>query len=228
MRAHGTSRYSQPLDDPVNPGCRCDICREAWRLSNKRSRVRRARATRPAYTPTAVVLDHVNALVAQGLTIAQVCAAAGFGVSRVCDLRNHPRCTTRVADRFLAVTPAKALAAAQPTIHRANRMVLAVGTQRRITELNAMGWTMQQIADAAGLPVKSVKRISTGRRYVTERTFLAIRGAARDLMLRGAPEGPTAARCRTYAAHVGRVPLAAWDDDIDLPDATPSVTRREA
>lgn len=98
------------------------------------------------------------------------------------------------------------------------RAVPAVGVQRRIQALMAIGWTTTDIAAAAGLCHRAkVSQILIGQNgrpctWVTRSTHARIAEAFEALAMR-LPE-PTRARrrTRTMALRRGYLPPLAWDD----------------
>ena len=103
----------------------------------------------------------------------------------------------------------------------ADSKVSALGAQRRIHGLAVMGWSQQQIADRAGLPVIRVNSISAGSAStILLSTHRKIVRVARDLDGVRAPANSGSVRCVNRARAAGFAPLAAWDD-IDDPNDTP-------
>lgn len=96
------------------------------------------------------------------------------------------------------------------------RLIDATGTRRRIHALQALGWTLQDIADAAGVSNgKHVHRMTTEPQV--RRDSAAKIAAAYDAL--GHKRGPSI-RTRNRAARNGW-PLPIMWDDIDDPAATP-------
>lgn len=105
--------------------------------------------------------------------------------------------------------------------------VPAIGTARRIQALQALGWTQPQIADAAGLSVKSLRNPLLRGNSVYRSTAEAV-ATAYEWMSETEPSEHThatrrAARyARTIATKRGwHAPIAWLGVDIDDPDATP-------
>jgi len=100
----------------------------------------------------------------------------------------------------------------------------ALGTIRRIQALQSLGWTHHQIADAAGVNLKTMRNPLHRGSRVTRATAEAIAAAYELLSMRFPAEDTTIARRNaTYARNVARKkgwpPPLAWDD-IDC-DAAP-------
>jgi hypothetical protein len=96
-------------------------------------------------------------------------------------------------------------------------LVDAIGTQRRVCGLLAMGWPRPEIAEAAGLADQGRVRQILKCDKVLVRTAEGVRRAAAVL---GQQVGPSD-RVRDHARSAGHPPLWAWDDDIDDPAARP-------
>lgn len=96
-------------------------------------------------------------------------------------------------------------------------MVPVLGAQRRLRALSAIGWTSQNIADAAGLKLATVERIRAGvYRRIGFKLSDTIRAfyEANEMMPR---VGQYAVRARRSAVRKGWLPPLAWDD-IDDPE----------
>ena len=112
------------------------------------------------------------------------------------------------------------------------RAIPVQGTQRRIQALMAMGWTSQDIADAAGLchraKVTSILNGQKGRPavWVTQSTRDRIAAVYDTLSMRLPDMTRGRQRTRTIAARKGYAPPLAWDD-IDTDPAPMGVRHRE-
>lgn len=120
----------------------------------------------------------------------------------------------RKRNRFLEVT-------GQP------QTVPKLGIVRRIRALQALGWTLNQIADAAGIPARTVKDPLYRGEVCYRTTAEAIDRAYRMLSMKLPREVTTqekrdASYSRGIAKRRGWPPPLAWDD-IDDPDETPQV-----
>lgn len=121
---------------------------------------------------------------------------------------------------------ARAIMAAQ-----ARDGITHAGITRRLRALRALGWTLADIADAAGITDRQVENLSNQEpRYVHDRTAAAVDAAYRRLSTTrptsaGWRDG--AAQARRWAARQGWAPPAAWDR-IDDPDEIPRGVRAAA
>lgn len=101
------------------------------------------------------------------------------------------------------------------------RKVPALGTQRRVQALQALGWSRQRIAQAIGYTDQGALT------YMMRADSLYPATAARiaevyEQMSMVVPVGSGANRARTWAKRHGYLPPLAWDD-IDDPNEQPSV-----
>lgn len=109
---------------------------------------------------------------------------------------------------------------------RGGRAIPALGYQRRIKALMALGWSYQALADAAGWAHRNhVRRVVEGQkgkptRYLERATASTI-GEVFERLCMTVPQGPYAKRTRMLAARKGYLPPLAWDD-IDDPNERPA------
>lgn len=101
--------------------------------------------------------------------------------------------------------------------------VPAVGTLRRIQALHALGWTGPQIAEAAGLPVNTLRSVYYHQVRVVRAGTAQRVADAFDRLAMSRPEGKYANRARAMAERRGWPPPLAWDD-IDDPNEIPDMT----
>ena len=100
---------------------------------------------------------------------------------------------------------------------RGGRAIPALGYQRRIKALMRLGWSYQDIADAAGWPHRNyVRRIVVGQkgkptRWIERATARTI-GEVYERLCMTIPQGPYANRTRLLAERKGYAPPLAWDD----------------
>lgn len=216
-RAHGTrARY-------VVDRCRCDACRQA-NGDYQRWRARQQAYGRTPYVDAEPVRAHLRALSAAGLGWRRAAEQAGLATSVVSGLlyRDRARCRRRTARALLAVR-------AHPDRLGAAALVPAVGTQRRLQALVAIGWPQARLADRMGMLPGNFGRVISGPDLV--RVSTARRAAALYDELWSAPPAETTAvqrqaatRARNHARRHGWAPPLAWDDDaIDDPTARPTV-----
>lgn len=102
-------------------------------------------------------------------------------------------------------------------------LVDARGTIRRIRALQALGWTFQHIANAAGMPSRCLIPDLVDRKTVRPETAAAIDKAYRAMCMKVGPSNKT----RRIAARKGWPPPLAWDD-IDLDPEPPKVSTAPA
>lgn len=105
---------------------------------------------------------------------------------------------------------------------RGGRAVPAIGAQRRLRALMALGWSSNAIATHAGLPDRNhVLRVLNGQKgkpttWVERKTHEWVCRVYDDLSMT-VPTTPYAARTRAYATARGWSPPLAWDH---IDDAT--------
>lgn len=99
--------------------------------------------------------------------------------------------------------------------------VPAAGTVRRLQALQAVGWTITDVARESGLHEKTLRNPVYRGARVYRATADAVADAYERLSMTF-PDGPYATRARRRAQRLGYPPPLAWDDDtIDDPDALP-------
>lgn len=109
----------------------------------------------------------------------------------------------------------------------------ALGTQRRIQALMALGWTSTDIAAECGWAHRNyVMRILNGQKgkpttWVQRKTAEVFAAAYDQLSMQIPPHAPRRARTRAIAARKGYAPPLAWDD-IDDPNETPTWGGRDS
>lgn len=194
----------------------CDPCHEAH-LRYRRQRSYDIFRGRTRTVPTGPVIEHLQTLRTQGVSVRVIAARSGVSESLVDELLSRPREVIRRdnAEALLGTNP-------QPT-----RMgyVPAVGTIRRIRALARIGWSMQEVARASGGRVRldtlrAVNSVEPEKvRYVTKE---AVDDAYRELCMRIPPKGRTPSQVRTRAIRKGWLPPLAYDD-IDDPREAPVV-----
>ena len=102
---------------------------------------------------------------------------------------------------------------------RVGQAVDSTGTRRRIRALQAIGWTRQSIADAAGIDIEVIMNATRKKVRVYGRTAERIRRAYNRLSMRPGPS----VLGRRRAVAKGWPPPLAWDDEaIDDPAAGPA------
>lgn len=104
----------------------------------------------------------------------------------------------------------------------------ALGSQRRIQALRAIGYTIPQLAEATGLSTVYLDQLCNGRRSVriNKRNAELIDRAYRTLSVQPLHNTTQATRSRNNARRRGWHPPMAWND-IDNPKERPRGTRWE-
>ena len=168
----------------------------------------------PFIDPTEVIA-HVAKLRAQGLSVQAICELSGVSQSTMAPLAwvEHSAARVKVrpetAARILAVR--FDLALIEPGRH-----VPALGTQRRIKAMCAMGWTMEWIAGRLGVSVAMVSRTALVAEAVTAARAREIAALYNEVSVLSGPSEIV----RRSAKRKRWAPPAAWDD-IDDPDERP-------
>ena len=108
--------------------------------------------------------------------------------------------------------------------------VPAFGLVRRVHALQAIGWTQPQIAEAAGIALKTLRNPLWRGNSVYRATHEAVADAYERLCMKLPPETSgqqqrDAAYARTVARKKGWAPPLAWDD-IDDPNERPKTGSR--
>lgn len=194
--------------------CRCEVCRTSWNRHQKRYRLDRERGVARLVDATPL-RDHVDALTAAGMSQWDITVAAGWkSRNALADAYRRAKVTPRTLQRVLAVTA--------PPVSRRNGYVDATGARRRLQALAVIGWPSREIADRLGrLDHQTYLYIMSGRtQTIRRRTADDVARLYDELWDQAGPS----ARTRTLALRKGWVPPLAWDDDdIDDPQATPSL-----
>ncbi|MGI5274700.1 hypothetical protein ACQEUU_37085 [Nonomuraea sp. CA-218870] len=207
-------------------GCRCTACTAACSRYVKRRLLLIERGEWQPWQDAAPVREHLLRLRAAGMSWKAIAEQTGVGTP------NLVRATRPDRVRVRAAFARKVLAARITTDDLPDRRrVDSTGTRRRLQALIYAGWSVQHVAECAGLGRATVFEVLR-RPKVQASTARAIRGAFEQLARQLPPEATryervTAARSRRNAIERGWVPAMAWDD-IDDPDEKPKGVRREA
>lgn len=95
----------------------------------------------------------------------------------------------------------------------------AAGTVRRVRALQALGWTIAEVAETAGVPARTLNGVLLGRgASVYRSTASAVERAFGQMEMRRAPDTRNARRARAMAQRRKWAPPLAWDD-IDRDEA---------
>lgn len=109
-----------------------------------------------------------------------------------------------------------------------NPTIPAFGTVRRVRALQALGWTVAQIAEAGGVGYDTVRNVILGRSSrVYRSTADALACAFEQMSMQPAPDCLSARRARAMAARRDWAAPLAWDD-IDDPNESPAINMRAA
>ncbi|MCK1813307.1 hypothetical protein MTQ13_03295 [Streptomyces sp. XM4011] len=204
---HGTEgRYK---GSQTRPPCHCPRCTRASYLANiRRARIRAEHGGNRISRD--ILLPHVDALLAAGMSRGAIARAAGVSVSTISYIKRglSNGCQRDQALRILAVQPGQGVLRPDAT-----------GTIRRIRALYAIGHGQQAIADAAGIERYYVSRlIADAPLRVSSRLAGQIARAYRILSRTPGTSKRAIARARREGWHSP----AAWDGDaIDDPCALP-------
>lgn len=102
-------------------------------------------------------------------------------------------------------------------------MVPAVGAQRRLRALAAVGWSLPAVAAVAGVPASTLAYVRGVAVRAQPRVVAAVARAYDRLSMASAPAGSGASQARRHAARQGWPPPLAWDDDaLDDPAGCPA------
>lgn len=155
-------------------GCKCRECCEALRAYSRQRYAALTAGTWEPFVDAEPVRRHLLRLHAAGISTTQVSILTGLPRRTITvfikpsldsgNLRQRKRNTRReVADKILAIPAEKRMAAIVP----------AIGTQRRIQALAAMGWPQEMAAERAGLGARYMNQVLKQQR-VLGRTANAI------------------------------------------------------
>lgn len=225
---HGT-RNAYVLDK-----CRCRPCRDATAAYHRDVERQKAYQRWEPYVDAEPARAHVLDLMRQGMGWKRICAAAGVsngGMTKLLYGKRRPdgsrtpskRIRPETADRLLAVRLDLADGSTVP----------AIGAQRRIQGLVAIGWSQAKLAKRLGWTGANLGQVVHQRDTVTVETHRAIVALYEALWNTMPPEGNqrdriAASRARRIAKNYGWVSPLAWDDDqIDDPLAWPAEVQEE-
>ncbi|MFJ3200961.1 hypothetical protein [Streptomyces sp. NPDC086989] len=207
---HGTTARYQGNRTGTRPPCRCRRCKNAHNRAGQLRALARIEG-RPPRIPAGPIRDHVQRLLAAGMSRTQIGIAAGVSRSIVSKISKSasPHVNRTTGDKILAV---------KPCIVRPTDLVPAVGTRRRLQALYAIGHGSLPIQAATGLTGSSIRRILYSRSdTVTAATYDAVRRGYRVLCATPGRNQTVKNRARRNTWHGP----AAWGDNIDRPNAQP-------
>jgi hypothetical protein len=163
--------------------------------------------------PSDRVREHVDTLLATGMTKTAIAVAAGIPAGCLGEYLRRPRLHRDTEARILAVTPTTRPADARP--HR----ILAAGSARRLQALAALGWPLPEISARLSTSFAALRTIRDGR-YVNVLSTIAdeITTVYEALAMTAGPSQES----RRAALRNGWAPPLAWDDEsIDDPTVGP-------
>jgi len=171
----------------------------------ERKRYQRIRAGDWApFTSTAPVRDRLEFLRESGMTQGEISQQSGVSPTAMSRAAKHPRMTTAAAEALLAVQPLDRTDGQRAT--------------QALRSLVADGWTLQQLADASGLTVRTVGRTVNGHTTPTPGSTAAIIDALDELRLEDPGDGAAAVWARSRAARAGWDPATPSPDRADVDD----------
>lgn len=221
--------------------CRCNPCRDAnTAYMRERTRLAAERAwgiDQPA-TPSDLVdaepaRRHLQQLLAAGMGLKTIATKGGIGHGSISSIlygkpardpreRRPPRrrITRDLEARILAVHLDLADGARIP----------AVGAQRRLQALVAIGWSQAALGRRLGINPANINQMMRKRHLIQVSTRKAVIALYDELWNQQPPTDTprrrqSATRARRFATQHGWAPPLAWDDDtIDDPDSAPAIT----
>jgi len=169
----------------------------------KRYQRRRAGDWAP-FTSTAPVREHLEFLRQSGMTQGEISRQSRVSATAMSRAAKHPRMTTAAAEALFAVQPLKRTDEQRAT--------------QALRSLVADGWTLQQLADASGLTVRTVGRTVNGHTTPTPGSTAVIIDALDQLRFEDPGDGAAAVWARNRAAQAGWDPATPSPDRADIDD----------
>ncbi len=176
------------------------------------------------FTDAAPARAHVRALMAAGVSRAQIARRAAVSESSLCHLLygGQQKIRPAAAGRILRITADTGRPAGPCLVNTA-------GTSRRLQALTVLGWSPRLLAGRLGMDLGAVRRMRDGGRgRVHSGTSEAVSNLYKALWNTAPPAATTperiaATKARAHATRRGWVPPMAWDDDqLDRPDGRPA------
>lgn len=218
-RQHGT-RVKYVIDK-----CRCDACREASRIAEKKRRRERLYGIE-AYVDAEPARQHVRDLGRQGMGWKRVAKAAGLSPSTVWKLMYGDDKRGRAPNKRIRPGTAEAILSVELDLAPGAK-VPSNGTRRRLQALVALGYSQSRLAAELDMMPANFGRTLHHNSEVRKTTADAV-VALYDRLSMAPPVGTdhrskiSVTRAKNYAAHMMWLPPLAWDDeDIDDPFAVP-------
>ena len=160
------------------------------------------------FTATAPVRAHVDQLREAGMTSDQIAQTSGVSVSTLTRLFRVSRMTTVAAEAILAISASTPAASNIPDAPGGARPGLHA--TRQLQALVADGWSLTQLADAAGIEERTAWRTVHGYTAPSPRTTAAVDALHEQLRLDDPGDGAAAVRSRRRAERQG------WTSTTDL------------
>lgn len=167
----------------------------------------------------------------------------GLPIAQIKDPKDprHGTPAGRVAHHRMGETPCGPCKAASARYGNQRKLgtkpgwVSSVGFVRRCRALQALGWTLDDIAAASGISEDHINGITSGKRgqrFVTEATHRRMVKAFKALSMRIPPDDMRHRVAKSLALRNGYVPPLAWDDidndEAPVKSAIPSAPRSAA
>lgn len=201
--------------------CGCRPCKDAHTVMRRKMRATSYQDGRLVDAgPAAERIRYLNTR--HGYTIAEIAELSGVGTTTLTKVRNgrQQSVSSITRDALFGVKPRT-----EPTGY-----VDATGTRRRLEALAAIGWSLEQIAEASGFHDTVLRRFRRGAQpRVHIESAERVKAVYDELSMRPAPADTRERRgavkqVLSRAEREGWLPPMAWDDDqIDDPDYTPQV-----
>ena len=199
--------------------CRCPDCKRVANRASKKWRVDKA-AGIEKMVDAEPLRQHVQALLDQGMSFRGIALTAGYRSRNSLESAlGRKRVMRKTFDRIICIRV--------ESDARRFGYVDAVGSQRRLQALVALGWTTRELTRRLGARDHgTVCDITSGNNRTIRRvTAENIKRVYDELWDQPGPSRISAQR----AAKRGWVVPLAWDDDtIDDPDATPNLGEPDA
>lgn len=180
------------------------------------------------YVDATPVREHVQTLMAYGLTHYAIARLAGVSQCAVAELMGGTPYRGRGPNTRVLKKTARALMAPRFDLDALPdaAFIDPSGTRRRLQALAAIGYSIPAQAARMGRAATNVYRLMS-QQSVTVASARQVRDLYDELSMRPPEETPYVRRARNGAARHGWLPPLAWDDDlIDLPDSLLAVELR--
>lgn len=211
LQPHGTTARAKGRPWAGVPPCTCDPCRDEI-CRYKRGRVKLRQIGQPGRLPARLAAQRVRALMAAGMTWAQISAAASVGCSTITKLlRDDARVTISTHMKILAVPV--------PAVRKpSSRLTDATGTRRRVQALMRAGWSSDALAPHLGFSPSRVSQLASAS--VQASVTFAVRDRVAVLYRRLENTPGVSLTSMQRAERKGWLRPVDWDGlDMDDPEA---------